>query len=87
MSRIVALSLGLIIAGVILIGATQLSLAQSDESNSSEAASSEAALSAGTRVVWLVDLDGPLGPASGDLVSRSIEDAQIAGAEAIGRGG
>jgi len=34
-------------------------------------------------VVWLVELDGPLGPASADLVIRSIGAAQSAGARAL----
>ncbi|MCZ6657934.1 MAG: nodulation protein NfeD [Gammaproteobacteria bacterium] len=33
--------------------------------------------------VWLVDLDGPVGPASVDLVIRSIENATEAGAQAV----
>ena len=33
--------------------------------------------------VWIVDLDGPVGPASTDLVIRAIEDAAEAGAEAL----
>ena len=33
--------------------------------------------------VWIVDLDGPVGPASTDLVMRAIEDAADAGAEAL----
>ncbi len=33
--------------------------------------------------VWLVELDGPLGPATADLVLRSIEDAEQAGARAL----
>lgn len=35
------------------------------------------------RDVWLVDLDGPVGPATADLVIRSIDDAADAGAAAI----
>ena len=34
-------------------------------------------------VVWLVDLDGPLGPATADLIIRSLDDAQEAGARAL----
>ena len=33
--------------------------------------------------VWLVDLDGPLGPAVGDLIIRSIDKAEEAGARAL----
>ncbi len=33
--------------------------------------------------VWVVDLDGPLGPASADLIIRSIADADDAGARAL----
>ncbi len=33
--------------------------------------------------VWMVDFDGALGPATGDLIIRSIADAQAAGARAI----
>lgn len=33
--------------------------------------------------VWLVDFDGPLGPAMADLISRSIDDAANAGAQAL----
>ena len=33
--------------------------------------------------VWIVDLDGPVGPASTDLVMRAIEDAADARAEAL----
>ena len=33
--------------------------------------------------VWLVDLDGPVGPASVDLIIRSLEDANEQGAEAL----
>ncbi len=33
--------------------------------------------------VWLVDLDGPVGPASVDLVIRSIENATAADAQAV----
>ena len=33
--------------------------------------------------VWVVDLDGPVGPASADLVIRAIEDAGEADAEAL----
>jgi membrane-bound serine protease (ClpP class) len=35
------------------------------------------------RVVWLVALDGALGPATADLIIRSIEAAEDAGAEAL----
>jgi membrane-bound serine protease (ClpP class) len=49
----------------------------------SEDGSSGAASKAAKSVVWVVDLDGPLGPASGDLVARSIVDAADAGAEAL----
>lgn len=38
---------------------------------------------ASERSVWLVDLDGAVGPATADLVIRSIDDAADAGAEAI----
>jgi membrane-bound serine protease (ClpP class) len=34
-------------------------------------------------VVGLVDLDGPLGPATADLIIRSLDDAQEAGARAL----
>ena len=37
----------------------------------------------GTGAVWLVDLDGAVGPASVDLVIRAIEDAGAADAEAL----
>lgn len=33
--------------------------------------------------VWVVDLDGPLGPAVADLISRSMDDAAEAGARAL----
>ncbi|MEZ5560927.1 MAG: nodulation protein NfeD [Pseudomonadales bacterium] len=33
--------------------------------------------------VWLADLDGPLGPATADLIIRSLDDAQAAGARAF----
>jgi len=33
--------------------------------------------------VWLVDLDGPLGPATADLIVRSLADAENAGARAL----
>ena len=33
--------------------------------------------------VWVVDLDGAVGPASADLVIRAIEDASEANAEAL----
>jgi membrane-bound serine protease (ClpP class) len=35
------------------------------------------------RVVWLVDLDGALGPATADLIIRSLDEAEDAGAEAL----
>ncbi|MGD8418285.1 MAG: nodulation protein NfeD, partial [Pseudomonadales bacterium] len=35
------------------------------------------------RQVWLVELDGPLGPATADLIERSIGQAADAGAEAL----
>ena len=35
------------------------------------------------RLVWLVELDGPVGPATTDLIIRSIEDATDADAEAL----
>jgi membrane-bound serine protease (ClpP class) len=35
------------------------------------------------RSIWLVDLEGAVGPATADLVIRSIEDATTAGAAAI----
>ena len=38
---------------------------------------------AGAGAVWLVDLDGAVGPASADLVIRTIEDAGAADAEAL----
>ncbi len=34
-------------------------------------------------LVWVVDFDGPLGPAQGDLITRSIDGAAAAGASAI----
>lgn len=34
-------------------------------------------------VVWVVDFDGPLGPAMADLISRSIDNAAEAGAAAL----
>ena len=33
--------------------------------------------------VWVVELDGPVGPASVDMVIRTIDDAEDAGAQAI----
>lgn len=42
-----------------------------------------AASSASAEEVWLVDLKGAVGPASVDLVIRSIEDADEAGAHAL----
>ena len=47
------------------------------------AVSVSAAEDAGAGAVWLVDLDGAVGPASADLVIRTIEDAGAAGAEAL----
>lgn len=47
----------------------------------SEPASDSARVSAG--VVWLVDLNGALGPATADLIIRSLADAQSAGARAL----
>ncbi len=47
----------------------------------SEPASDSAGVSAG--VVWLVDLNGALGPATADLIIRSLADAQSAGARAL----
>jgi len=38
---------------------------------------------AGRGQVWVVELDGALGPASADLIIRSIEDAAEAGARAL----
>jgi len=38
---------------------------------------------AGGGQVWVVDLDGALGPASADLIIRSIADAEDAGARAL----
>ena len=38
---------------------------------------------AGDRQVWLVDLGGALGPATADLIIRSIADAEAAGAQAL----
>ena len=35
------------------------------------------------RLVWLVDFDGPLGPATADLIIRSIDDAAAVEAEAL----
>ncbi len=35
------------------------------------------------RMVWVVDLDGALGPATSDLIIRSIDDAWEAGAQAL----
>ncbi len=43
----------------------------------------EAKASAAGGVVWLVDLNGPLGPATADLIIRSLDDAQEAGARAL----
>ncbi len=37
----------------------------------------------GGRVVWLVELEGPLGPAAADLVIRAIDDAAAADAAAL----
>ncbi len=34
-------------------------------------------------LVWVVDFDGPLGPATGDLIGRSIDAAAAAGAAAL----
>ncbi len=34
-------------------------------------------------LVWLVDLDGALGPATADLIIRSLADAESAGARAL----
>jgi len=39
--------------------------------------------SSGSREVWLVDFQGPLGPANGDLIARSIDAAAAAGAAAL----
>jgi membrane-bound serine protease (ClpP class) len=52
-------------------------------SGAANAAANGAADSAGERRVWLVELDGAVGPASADLVIRAIDDAARAGAGAI----
>jgi membrane-bound serine protease (ClpP class) len=43
----------------------------------------EAGNAAGRGQVWVVDLDGAVGPASVDLIIRSIADAEDAGAQAL----
>jgi membrane-bound serine protease (ClpP class) len=62
--------------GSVLIGLTQGATAQAPAATSPSANN-------GDRVVWLVDFDGPLGPAMADLIGRSIDDAADAGAEAL----
>ena len=47
------------------------------------ALSAPAAEDAGGGAVWLVELDGAVGPASADLVIRAIEDAGAADAQAL----
>jgi membrane-bound serine protease (ClpP class) len=47
------------------------------------AASGESADRQGRGEVWVVDLDGALGPASGDLIVRSLRNAESAGARAL----
>lgn len=44
---------------------------------------SAAGAESGGAPVWLVDLDGPLGPASADLIMRAIDDAESAGAQLL----
>jgi membrane-bound serine protease (ClpP class) len=46
-------------------------------------AGGEAPAPQGRGEVWVVDLDGALGPASGDLIVRSIANAEEAGARAL----
>ncbi|MDA1073544.1 MAG: nodulation protein NfeD [Proteobacteria bacterium] len=72
MRRIAFVSLSLLITGLFLNAVAQPNADEID-----------AATVGAPPVVWVVDLDGPLGPASGDLVARSIEDAAEAGARAI----
>jgi len=43
----------------------------------------EVGADAGRGQVWVVDLDGAVGPASADLIIRSIADAEDAGAQAL----
>ncbi|MEQ8861040.1 MAG: nodulation protein NfeD [Pseudomonadales bacterium] len=47
------------------------------------AASEPAEQPGGRGQVWVVDLDGPVGPASVDLIIRSIDDAEEVGARAL----
>jgi len=47
------------------------------------AVSAPAAEDADAGAVWLVDLDGAVGPASADLIIRAIEDAGAANAQAL----
>ena len=74
--RFQRLALAVVLAAVgISLGGTAL--------NAEEAEEAEEAAEAPTGLVWVVDLDGALGPATGDLIIRSIARAEEAQAEAL----
>jgi membrane-bound serine protease (ClpP class) len=75
----------LIVAGLAMLGSAGQPSASAQETSAQETSAQEAveAGSASAGLVWLVDLDGPLGPAMADLIIRSIADAQAAGARAL----
>lgn len=50
---------------------------------SSDAALAESAAGSDSQSVWLVEFDGPLGPATADLIIRSIDGATEATAQAL----
>ena len=66
------------LALILLAAGLAVSLGAAQTDGSSSAASGE-----GGGQVWVVDLDGALGPATADLVIRSIADAAGAGARAL----
>jgi membrane-bound serine protease (ClpP class) len=76
-----------IIVGVVLSGVMGLPIAAADADDQATNDANDMTTaqrpigSAG--IVWLVDLNGPLGPATADLIIRSIADAQSAGARAL----
>ncbi|MDZ7669004.1 MAG: nodulation protein NfeD [Gammaproteobacteria bacterium] len=81
-------SLGLVVtlgAVAMLVGPPALTAQQSADGSADGAREDETGETgaAGRGQVWVVDLDGAVGPASADLIIRSIEDAAEAGARAL----
>lgn len=66
----------LLIAGLITTLLSALSASPLEDQNAQQPSMTRG-------VVWVVDFDGPLGPAMGDLIIRSINAAETAGARAL----